>query len=153
MPAPTYSSLTFRLSYCGGTQILWSCPHAVSFVIIYDSSSLRLVKLELFLILFLASLKALYHISWHYTWSPTPYCPTLFRFPVFLCYLWHGANYYSPFFNKSADLNKLQPLSFFQTICMNTLNRISLSNKSFRASVVIFSFSVDCSGTQFYGKI
>lgn len=58
------------------------------FVISHDSSALWLVKLELFLILCWASLKALYHISWHCTWSLNPYCPTLFRFLVFISYPW-----------------------------------------------------------------
>ena len=57
------------------------------------------------------------------------------------------------FFNKSANLDNLQPLSVFQTICMNPLNRITEGDKSFRASAVIFSFGVRCSETQFYDKI
>lgn len=123
------------------------------FVIIYDSSSLWLVKLELFLIPCWASQKGIisYLLTLHMiSQSLLSYplqIPCISLLPLMWCQLLFL------FHNKSADLDNLQPLSFFQTICMNTLNRISRSNKSFRASVVIFSFAVDCSGTQFYGKI
>lgn len=98
--SPTDYSLTFWLAYCWGTQILWLCLMLFLFVIICDSSSLWLVKLELFLILCWSSLKALYHISWHCTWYLSPYCPNQFRFLVYISYPWHGSNYYSSFIIK-----------------------------------------------------
>lgn len=122
------------------------------FVIIHDSSSLWLVKQVIFNPLLglpkgiISYLLTLHMIS-----------QSLLSYPIeipcvyFLPPTWFQLLFL--FFNKSANSDNLQPLSFFQIVCMNPLNRISHSNKSFRAPVVIFSFAVDCSGTQFYGKI
>lgn len=151
--SPTDSSLTFWLSYCWGTQILWSRLHAVSFChylwFIFPMTCQTWVIFNPVLGLpkgIISYLLTLHMISQSLLSYPLQ-IPCISLLPLMWCQLLFL------FHNKSADLDNLQPLSFFQTICMNTLNRISRSNKSFRASVVIFSFAVDCSGTQFYGKI
>lgn len=151
--SPTNSSLTFWLSYCWGTQILWSCLRAVSFChypwFIFPVTCQTWVIFSPLLGLPKGIIS--YRLTLHMISQSLLFYPIQIPCVCFLPVTWFQLLFL--FFNKSVNLDNLQLLPFFQTIYMNPLNRISHTNKSFRASVVIFSFAVDCSGTQFYGKI
>lgn len=128
--SPTDFSLTFWLPCCWGTQILWSCLHAVSFChypwFIFPVTCQTWVIFNPFLGLpkgIISHLLTLYIISQsllsYSIQIPCVYFLPLTSFQLLFLFL-----------NKSANLDNLQPLSFFQTIYMSPLNRISHSHSN-----------------------